>query len=151
MAMIMIGFDHHHHRHRHRHHHHHDHHHHHHHHHPHQMMTKMLQQRVGVYACVCVQHLTKCKTCTFGFLRVPLISMTLNYMMCAGVAWPTELFYSNQITAKGQSHACSWLPNEEGCIHDGYDSGILAGVTYLHLFYLIFPQIAKLLEFLLQV
>jgi len=36
----------------------------------------------------------------------------------------------NQLTlyiyrAGGQPHVCSWLPNEEGCIHDWYDSGTL--------------------------
>ena len=31
--------------------------------------------------------------------------------------------------AGGQSHVCSWLPNEEGCIHDWYDSGTLESRT----------------------
>ena len=33
------------------------------------------------------------------------------------------------LVAGGQSHVCSWLPNEEGCIHDWYDSGTLESRT----------------------
>ena len=36
-----------------------------------------------------------------------------------------ELFQQLQSFAGGQSHVCSWLPNEEGCIHDWYRSGTL--------------------------
>ena len=34
-----------------------------------------------------------------------------------------------RLYAGGQSHVCSWLPNEEGCIHDWYDSGTLESRT----------------------
>jgi hypothetical protein len=34
-------------------------------------------------------------------------------------------FCSISVSAGGQSHVCSWLPNKEGCIHDWYDSGTL--------------------------
>ena len=40
-------------------------------------------------------------------------------------------FFSKCVIFKagGQSHVCSWLPNEEGCIHDWYDSGALESHT----------------------
>ena len=31
--------------------------------------------------------------------------------------------------SRGQSHVCSWLPIEEGCIHDWYDSGTVESRT----------------------
>ena len=34
-------------------------------------------------------------------------------------------FLWSLVPAGGQSHVCSWLPNEEGCIHDWYRSGTL--------------------------
>ena len=66
---------------------------------------------VGV--CVCVKHLNRCKTSIMlrGFLRF------------------TSWILTTRVTAGGQSHVCSWLPNEEGCIHDWYDSGTLESRT----------------------
>ena len=55
---------------------------------------------------VCVDHLKRCKT-SYSFDLVQF------YFVLAG----------------GQSHVCSWLPNEEGCIHDWYDSGTLESRT----------------------
>ena len=38
-------------------------------------------------------------------------------------------FWISNLVAGRQSHVCSWLPNEEGCIHDWYDSGMLESRT----------------------
>ena len=65
-----------------------------------------------VCICVCVDHLHRCKT-SFG-----RSCFSCFYIMFAG----------------GQSHVCSWLPNEEGCIHDWYDSGTLESRTCYFIF-----------------
>ena len=53
--------------------------------------------------------------------------------ICIDVKLPCDALLDmwdfTRLYAGGQSHVCSWLPNEEGCIHDWYDSGTLESRT----------------------
>ena len=56
--------------------------------------------------------------------------MSFRFLRLPDCLKPGNLFLSI-VPAGGQSHVCSWLPNEEGCIHDWYRSGTLDRRTCL--------------------